>query len=136
LNGNGLIDSAKELFGNETDHNLPDPGKRNGFAALAYYDTKDGGGNGDGRIDAKDAVYSKMLVWVDANQNGISEPGELIPLSLTGIDSISLTYTEFRRVDEFGNTFKYKGSVTEGSKKREAVYDVFLVTESALRLRG
>ena len=62
---------------------MPQPGPRSqwlGFNALAAYDLLANGGNGDGRIDSNDAIYPKLLVWVDLNHNGISESGELISL--------------------------------------------------------
>ncbi len=114
------------MFGNYTDHNLTDRTKRNGFAALAYYDTADGGGNGDGKIDSSDAVFSKLRVWVDANQNGISETGELFTLRELGIESISLIYREARREDQWGNKFRYAGSLTQNGRQSEKIYDVFL----------
>jgi hypothetical protein len=55
LNGNGKIDSAKELFGNASPQ--PDSGSDpNGFKALAVYDL-----NHDGVINQRDAVWSKLL---------------------------------------------------------------------------
>lgn len=126
LNGNGKIDSGKELFGNLTDHNLADPNERNGFSALSYYDTKEAGGNGDGLIDSRDAVFLKLRVWVDKNQNGISEPGELFTLPELDIQSIDLSYRESKRKDEFGNLFRYAGSMTERGRRAEKIYDVFL----------
>ena len=48
-NGNGTIDDFSEFFGDETPQPKPIPGKsRNGFAALAVYDTAPKGGNEDG----------------------------------------------------------------------------------------
>ena len=66
LDGNGLIDSGRELFGDQTlVQSGPNAGQRaaNGFAALAQYDA-----NADGRIDSADALYSQLQVWQDLNQ--------------------------------------------------------------------
>jgi hypothetical protein len=57
MNGNGRLDSGRELFGGMTV--LPNGvTAANGFQALAYYDA-----NGDGRIDANDPVWSQLRVW-------------------------------------------------------------------------
>lgn len=51
-NGNGQIDSAKEMFGNFTDQ--PHATTRlNGFVALAEFDRNDNGGNDDGKITSR-----------------------------------------------------------------------------------
>ena len=74
LNGNGKIDDISELFGNSGD----------GFADLRVLDA-----NGDGVINASDAVFSKLQVWVDANSNGVTQAGELHSLGALGIKAIS-----------------------------------------------
>lgn len=57
LNGNGRLDSGRELFGGDTV--MPNGVKAaNGFQALAYYDA-----NADGKIDALDPVWSQLKVW-------------------------------------------------------------------------
>lgn len=128
-NGNGKIDSAKELFGNITPQ--PPSEDPNGFVALAVFDEPANGGNGDGIIDSRDAVWPKLLVWIDANHDGISQPEELHHLDEMGIHSIGLMYTESLRADAYGNRFRYKGHLNPdgGDKVNRVIYDVILTYE-------
>ncbi|TRZ69344.1 MAG: hypothetical protein D4S02_02280 [Rhodocyclaceae bacterium] len=56
LNGNGRIDSGKELFG---------PASGNGFADLARHDS-----DGNGWIDEGDPVFGKLRIWTPGAQAG------------------------------------------------------------------
>jgi hypothetical protein len=72
MNGNGKVDSGKELFGALSG---------NGFAELARYD-----GDQNGWIDGNDAVFDKIKVWTPDGNGG----GALGSLKQNGVGALYL----------------------------------------------
>ena len=126
LDRSGRIESGAELFGEATS--LPDgTPARDGFAALAQYDTRALGGNRDGRIDRKDALFARLLLWQDHNHDGLSQPAELTPLAQSSVESISLVQakSDFPAERSLGNQVRLQGSVKLRSGALCPVYDVW-----------
>jgi hypothetical protein len=127
----GLVHNGKELFGNFTPQ--PQSPHPNGFLALAEFDKPQSGGNGDGVIDKSDSVFPRLRLWIDENHDGVCQPNELHTLPELGVSSIALKYRESRRIDRYGNEFRYRGRINVTDQQEDSsptdpiAYDVFLV---------
>jgi len=103
IDGNGIISDGSELFGNYTTHYLVprdpscrpsrtkncqfykkafNPLPKQGFEALAVYDTAAAGGNEDGWIGKEDAIYSYLRLGVQ-NPTGSSFFSKMLPIAVT-----------------------------------------------------
>lgn len=86
-NGNGTIDSGRELFGDSTllYAGAGQTFAADGFAALAQEDS-----NHDGLVNASDANFASLRIWRDLNQDGISQAGELFTLASQNIAALKV----------------------------------------------
>ena len=102
-NGDGQITSGHELFGGHTW-----PGASNGPSALIKMNLDTNGGAERGSISEDDPLFARLLLWTDANHNGISERAELQGAS-DHFSDVGLGYGfEYGR-DLFGNAFAFEG---------------------------
>jgi Ca2+-binding RTX toxin-like protein len=75
-NNNGSIEDISELFGSPT---------QSGFDELKAYDLND-----DDIIDSQDTVFADLNIWIDANNDGVTDLGELQTLEALEISHLSL----------------------------------------------
>jgi hypothetical protein len=135
-NDDGMITDGRELI---SDHTIP--GERNGFNALLSLASAELNGERRGLLDGRNPLFSRMLLWTDANHNGLSEEAELRAASEL-ISTIGLSYRRHHRRDQHGNESRYGGFVhvrtapglnlpttpgDDGSRNRP-LYDVCLAT--------
>ena len=80
-NSNGLIDNGNELFTTNAGHD--------GYTTLATLDS-----NSDGVINSSDTHFGDLKIWIDANQDGVSQLSELQTLTQAGIQSLSLSQSQ------------------------------------------
>ena len=112
INNDGFITSGKELFGDQTAINSGNSQAADGYEALAALDS-----NQDNVINSLDDKFSELKVWIDADQDGITDSGELKSLAELGITELSLDYQEVS-VDEFGNEVIKQSSFVQNNETK------------------
>ncbi len=128
LSGNGFIDDISETLSEYYNGAQGEGGAAgekpyaDGFAALKSLDS-----NSDNIFDANDAAFSLLRVWKDADQDGVSDAGELFTLDALGIVSINLAATVQSGEVLSGNEVLSRSTYTNAaSQTREAIAANFL----------
>jgi hypothetical protein len=96
LDGNGKIDDGRELFGAATDA-VGGGVMQSGFDALKQLDS-----NGDGVIDRTDPAWGKLVLWRDADLDGVTDTNELTSLALSSVTKIGVDYEKVRPLPSAG----------------------------------
>ncbi|MBF0099075.1 MAG: hypothetical protein HQM05_17260, partial [Magnetococcales bacterium] len=115
LNGNGQIDSIRELFSefNSTSG-------KSAFGTLAELDS-----NNNQRIDISDSAWNSLKIWVDKNSDGISQSNELYTLAQLGIASIDLNVKHGFTYDN-GNIIGDTSTFTRNDGSKGQIADAML----------
>ncbi|KKB96559.1 hypothetical protein SZ25_00350, partial [Candidatus Arcanobacter lacustris] len=89
--------------------------------------------NKDGKINEQDQKFNLLVVWQDANQNGISEQGELKTLQEAGIREILLDKIVpiNQNSKESGNKIIQAVTLITDGRIKGALYDVALESSDA-----
>lgn len=116
-NGDGRLTDGAELFGDQQ-------GDSDGFSKLARYDD-----NADGVIDKRDAIFDKLRVVYDKNQDGITRLDEMATLKDVGIAKISLSRAAHEREDEHGNQVHERAEITREDGSTGSIYEADLTFE-------
>ncbi|MEA3030191.1 MAG: hypothetical protein QOG13_1516 [Sphingomonadales bacterium] len=116
-NADGVINGISEIsFVGDLD------GARTDLEGLRAFDS-----NHDGSLSPADAKYRDFRVWIDANQNGVSDAGELRRLPELGVLSIGLEGTATGNPTVNGGNVVYNlSSFHRGDGSEGAVGDVGL----------
>ncbi|MEO5363032.1 MAG: VCBS domain-containing protein [Magnetococcus sp. DMHC-8] len=115
-NGDGRIENLREVISEQSAANVT-----SSLAALATMDS-----NRDGQIDANDNDFSRLQVWVDQDQDGISASQELFTLAQLGIASLGLTSDEAGPIAMNGNTITGFADVTYADGHQGTMAEVLL----------
>jgi hypothetical protein len=122
--GDGVITSGAELFGSATKMSTGGYAS-NGFAALAELDD-----NRDGRIDAQDAAFAKLVLWSDLDDDRMGTTAELRRIGDAHLVAIDLAFDRRASCDGNGNcgleraAFEYQ--TAEGTTTIGEIVDVHL----------
>jgi trimeric autotransporter adhesin len=82
----------------------------------------------DGDVDANDANFGQLRVWVDADKDGVTDAGELKTLTELGISSLGAVDTKDGTLDN-GNVIGLVSSYTKTDGSSAAMADVWFAKD-------
>ncbi|MCL4677160.1 MAG: type I secretion C-terminal target domain-containing protein [Alphaproteobacteria bacterium] len=118
INENGRIDDASELFGSAST---------DGFAILSLLDS-----NGDLVINQNDTAFSELLIWQDANGDGVSQTEELHDLTHYDIVSIDVAGVTASTAVIAGNQISHTSTFTYENGSHGAIVDAWFSVDNTL----
>jgi hypothetical protein len=127
-NGNGTIDSGRELFGVDTVLSGT-PGVDAVYASTGFEALRTLDANADNVFNNQDAAFTQVRLWRDLNQDGISQANELTTLAAQGIASIALTASNTTINLGNGNTVSGTATVTRSNGTTTHVDAVSVTTD-------
>ncbi len=123
LNGDGKVNDGSELFGSSfklADGSLA----KDGFEALKSLDS-----NHDGVVNSSDALFASLQVWVDANNDGVSDKGEMFHLKDLGITQFNLGASTITELNH-GNLLGLESTYETSDGQTHTVADVWFRTDA------
>lgn len=125
INGDGKIDRPDEIsFASRVE------GAQTDLEGMAAFDT-----HADGLFDSRDKDWSRFGIWQDANQNGLTDPGEFHALAALGVQAVQLASDgRFRVIN--GQTVHGIGRLTMADGSERALADVTLAFSHERQMPG
>lgn len=117
INENGQIDDVTELFGSPNV---------DGFALLAQLDT-----NGDLLISNLDEAWDELVIWQDADDDAVTDAGELIGLATLNIVSIDLAGVIPSSSTISGNPISHTSTFKYANGSTDDIVDAWFVLDQA-----
>ena len=112
--GDGKIDQAKEvvlsLWGDAGMTDMEALAKARDASGKLIFDS-----NGDGKLTAADTAWHEFRVWQDADQDGVTDAGELKTLDEMGFTQIGLTYDDGSSYGETSDDVIIPGAALHGA---------------------
>ena len=119
-NGNGVVDGASEVTFTGVE------GARSDLDGLRSFDS-----NRDGLLSSLDDTFGSFMVWSDANQDGVSDSGEVLSLASLGISVIDLTGSSVNQIWDAGRNITLATGSFESLNGSGSFSDVAFVFEGS-----